>query len=56
MTFSTFLLSVEVSSFSWPSPTRPVENVVVATKGLQERKIQLLNETMVKKVIKINYI
>ena len=36
-------------------PTRPVDNVVIATKGLQERKTQLLNGTTVdKKEIKIN--
>ena len=30
-------------------PTRPVENVTITTKGLQERKTQLLNGTTVKK-------
>ena len=33
-------------------PTRPVENVMIMTKGLQERKIQLLIGKTVKKVIK----
>ena len=46
-TFSTGLVGVEVTSVSWlcPSqeteetsaPTRPVENVVITTKSLQER-------------------
>jgi hypothetical protein len=31
------------------SPTRPVENVILTTKGLQERNIQLLDGTMVEK-------
>ena len=30
-------------------PTRPVENVVLTTKGLQERKTQVLNGTTVEK-------
>ena len=29
------------------TPTRPVENVVLTTKGLQDRNIQLLDGTMV---------
>ena len=64
------LLGVEVSSVSWlgqltvgveakrqnklQHPTRPVANVVITTKGLEERKTQLLNGTTVEKyVIKI---
>ena len=30
-------------------PKRPVENVVITTKGLQERKTQILNGTTVEK-------
>ena len=30
-----------------PTPTRPVENVVLTTKGLQERNIQILDGTTV---------
>ena len=54
-TFSTGLVGVEVSSVSWlgqkseetSTPTRPVENVVLTTKGLQERNTQLLEGTTV---------
>ena len=36
-------------------PTRPFKNVALATKGLQERKTQLLNGTRMEKfVIKID--
>ena len=44
-TFSTSLFGL--SSFfcqKLQRPTRPVKNVVITTKGLQERKIQLLTE------------
>ena len=46
MTFSTGLVGVEVSSVSLPKPgptrpTRLVENVIVMTKGLQERNTTL---------------
>ena len=34
------------------TPTRPVENVVLTTKGLQERNTQLLNGTTVEKLVK----
>ena len=37
-TFSTGLVGVEVTS----TPTRPVENVVITTKGLQDRNITFL--------------
>jgi hypothetical protein len=46
------VLWVLVSSVSWlgleetSTPTRPVENVVLTTKGLQERNTQLLDRTM----------
>ena len=46
-TFSTDLVGVEVSSCpsqeaeETSTSTRPVENVVLTTKGLQERNIQL---------------
>ena len=36
--------------------TRPVENVALTTKGLQETKTHLLNGTTVKKVIKNKFI
>ena len=42
-TFSTGLVGIEVTS----TPTRPVENVVVTTKGLQERNIEMLDGTTV---------
>ena len=29
------------------TPTRPVDNVVITTKGLQERNIHILDETTV---------
>ena len=53
-TFSTSLMGVEVSS-NCPSqeteetstPIRPIENVVVTTKDLQERNAQLLDGTTV---------
>jgi hypothetical protein len=53
-------LGVEVSSVSWldrnfkklQHPTRPVENIVVTTIGVQKRKPQLLNGMTVKKAIK----
>ena len=35
------------------TPTRPVENVVLTTKGLQERNIQLLDGTTVENKGKI---
>ena len=37
--FSTNLVGVEVTS------TRPVENIIITTKGLQERNIQMLDGT-----------
>ena len=37
-TLSTGLVGVEVTS----TPTRPVDNVVIATKGLQDRNINIL--------------
>ena len=43
ITFSTGLVGVEVTSVN----TRPVENVVLTTKGLQDRNIQLLDGTTV---------
>ena len=36
-----------VNTFS--TPTRPVENVILTTKGLQERNTQLLDGTTVEK-------
>ena len=39
-----FVVSEETST-----PTRPVENVVLTTKGLQERNTQMLDGTMVEK-------
>jgi hypothetical protein len=34
------------------TPTRPVENVVLTTKGLQERYTQMLDGTTVEKYLK----
>jgi hypothetical protein len=52
-------VGVEVSSVSQETketskPTRPVENVVLTTKGLQERNTELLDGTTVEKIGKIN--
>ena len=46
-----FFFPVRFSSLTQHSehPTRPVENVVLMTKGLQERKTQLLNGMTVEK-------
>ena len=60
-TFSTGLVGVEVTSFFWlgqftvkclsketevtSTPTIPGENVVLTTKGLQDRHIQILDGT-----------
>ena len=52
---STGLVGVEVTSVSWlgqltvgvKSSTRPVDNVVITTKGLQDRNIHILDGTMV---------
>ena len=41
-TFSTSLVGVEETEVT-STPTRPVENVVLTTKGLQDRKKQLLD-------------
>ena len=41
-TLSTGLVGVEVNS----TPKRPVDNVVVTTKGLQDRNIHILDGTM----------
>ena len=54
-TFSTDLVGVEVTSVNCPSqetevtstPTSPVENVVITTKGLQDRNIHILDGTTV---------
>ena len=54
-TLSTGLVGVEVTSVSCPSqetevtltPTRPVDNVVITTKGLQDGNINILDETTV---------
>ena len=41
-----FLQMAEMGFFEDTStPTRPVENAVLTTKGLQERNTQLLDET-----------
>ena len=42
-TLSTGLVGVEVTS----TPTRPVDNVVIATKGLQDRNIYIIAGTTV---------
>ena len=51
--FSTGFAGVEATSVSWPgpnqetevtsTPAKPVENVVITTKGLQDRNNQLLD-------------
>ena len=49
-TFSTGLVGAEVTSQEpevTSTPTRPVGNVVLTTKGLQDRNIQLLDGTTV---------
>ena len=50
-TFSTRLLGVEVTYSQetevTSTPTRPVESVVITTKGLQNRNIHILDGTMV---------
>ena len=43
--FSTGLVGVEDETKVTSTPTRPFENVVLATKGLQERSIQVLDGT-----------
>ena len=47
--FSTVLVGVEVTLLFYltSTPTRPVENVVITKKGLQDRKIQILDGTTV---------
>ena len=42
-TLSTGLLGVEVTSEVTSTPTRPVDNVVIATKGLQDRNINIIS-------------
>ena len=45
-TLSTGLVDVEVTSVSsevTSTPTRPVDSVVITTKGLQDRNIDILN-------------
>ena len=42
------------------TPTRPVDNVVIATKGLQDRNINIINGTTMenkgKLILKVNLI
>ena len=54
ITLSTGLVGVEVTSVSWLglpevtlTPTRPVDNVVITTKGLRDRNIHILDVTTV---------
>ena len=35
------------------TPTRPVDNVVITTKGLQDRKIHILDGTTVENRVKL---
>ena len=57
-TLSTGLVGVEVTSVSWlgtevtSTPTRPVDNVVITTKGLQDRNNNCVLERLWK--IKVN--
>jgi len=60
ITFSTGLVSIEVTSVSWLQetevtsiPTRPVENVVITTKGLQDRNTLLLDGRTVENKVKL---
>ena len=46
-TFSTGLVGVETEESS--THTRPVENIVLTTKGIQERNTQMLDGTTVEK-------
>ena len=55
ITLSTGLVGIEVTSVSWlgqltevtSTPTRPVDNVVIATKDLQDRNIYIIAGTTV---------
>jgi hypothetical protein len=47
------LIGASVKNKVERSPTRPVENVVLTKKGLQERNIQMLDATTVEKIGKI---
>ena len=51
--FSAGLVGVETEVTS--TPTRPVENVLLTTNGLQDRNIQLLDGKMVEKKGKTIY-
>ena len=44
-TFSTGLVGVDVASEVTSTTTRPVENVVITTTGLQDRNIHTLDRT-----------
>jgi hypothetical protein len=53
-------VSIEVTSVSWLQetevtsiPTRPVENVVITTKGLQDRNTLLLDGRTVENKVKL---
>jgi hypothetical protein len=47
-TSTTGLVGVEVTSVSsTSSPTRPVDNVVITTEGLQDRNINIIDGTTV---------
>ena len=51
-TLSTGLVGVETEVTS--TPTRPVENVVITTKGFQDRNIHILDGTTVENKGKTN--
>ena len=53
-TLSTALVGVEVEVTS--TPTRPVDNVVIATKGLQDRNINIIAGTTVENKGKCNVV
>ena len=61
-TLSTGLVGVEVTCVNYPSqvtevtstPTIPVDNVVITTKGLQDRNINILDGTTVENKGKIH--
>ena len=43
-TFSTGLVGVEEETEVTSTPTKPVDNVVITTKGLQDRKIHIWDD------------
>ena len=52
-TFSTGLVGVDVASEVTSTTTRPIENVVITTTGLQDRNIHVLDGTTVENKSKL---